>query len=114
MLEREDIAKELSGLPRVVEVIAKEVDDERQREQQQEIAAAAENQAGRSTGHAQHARGLRRSTGRVNRNSLTVRPELSVEFGRPGGSTEVEVGRPAGSTDSRVWAKICCSANLGI
>ena len=29
MLEREDIAKELTGLPRVVEVIAKEVDDER-------------------------------------------------------------------------------------
>ena len=30
-------------MPRVVEVIAKEVDDERQMGQQQEIAAAAEN-----------------------------------------------------------------------
>ena len=30
-MEREDIAKELTGLPRVVEVIAKEVDDERQK-----------------------------------------------------------------------------------
>ena len=47
-MEREDIAKEWSGLPRVVEVIAKEVDNERQRRQQQKIAAAAENrQVGR-------------------------------------------------------------------
>ena len=48
-------------MPRVVEVIAMEVDDERKREQQQEIAAAAKKQAGRSTGpvdrHAQHAQG---------------------------------------------------------
>ena len=62
MLEREDIVKELTGLSRVVEVITKEVDDERQRgQQQQEIAATAEKQAGRSTGpvdrHAQHAQG---------------------------------------------------------
>jgi len=52
----------------VLSKIVKEVDDERQRGQQQEIAAAAEKQAGRSTGsvdrHAQHAQGLRRSTGR--------------------------------------------------
>ena len=69
LLEREDITKELTGLPLTgLPKIAREVDDERQRGQQQEIAAAAENQAGRSTGpvdrHAQHARGLRQSTGR--------------------------------------------------
>ena len=49
-------------------MIAEEVDDEDEGKQQQETAAAAENQAGRSTGpvdrHAQHAQGLRRSTGR--------------------------------------------------
>ena len=53
MLEREIIAEEFdNGLPRVVEMIAKEVDDERRREQQQEIAAAVEN---RLVGHAQRA-----------------------------------------------------------
>ena len=57
MLEGEDIAKELSGLPR-------EVDDKRQKGQQKETAAAAEK-IGRSVDragvpvdrHAQHAQG---------------------------------------------------------
>ena len=95
-----------------VEEIAKEVDDGRQSGQQQKIAAAAESgRAGPVDRHAQHAQGLRRSTGPVDRKTLTVRPELSVKFGRPGGSTGEEVGRPSRLTDSRVWAKICCSAN---
>ena len=68
MLEREDIAKEWSGLQRVVEVIAKEVDNERQRRQQQKIAAAVENrQVGRparSTDMHNMHRLHRRSTGR--------------------------------------------------
>ena len=56
------------NLPRVVEMITKEVDDERQREQQQEIAAAAENRlVGRPARltdmHGMH-RVKRRSTGR--------------------------------------------------
>ena len=65
-------------------------------------AAAAEKQAGRSTGpvdrHAQHAQGHRRSTGPVDRNTLTVRAKLSVNFGRPTGRPERrsvdQIGRP--------------------
>ena len=76
-MEREDITKELTGvpltgLPSVVED-RREVDDERQRGQQQEIAAAAEIRQGRSTGpvdrHAQHARGLRSVDRPVDRQS---------------------------------------------
>ena len=67
-------------------------DDERKRGQQQEIAEAAEKQAGRSTGqvgpvdrHAQHARGPDAVDRPVDRNSLTVSAQLSVVFGRPTG-----------------------------
>ena len=68
-------------------MIAKEVDDERQKGQQQEIAAAAEKQAGRSTGpvdrHAQHAQGPEAVDRPVDRSSLTGSAQLSVVFGRP-------------------------------
>ena len=110
-MEREDIAKELTGLPRVVEVIAKKVDDERQ---QQEIAAAAEKQAGRSTGpvdrHAQHAQGPEAVDRPVDRNSLTGSAQLSVVFGRPTGrprwrSVDQPVDRQSGlgSAVTEIW-----------
>ena len=97
-------------------MIAKEVDDEDEGRQQQEIAAA-EKQAGRSTGpvdrHAQHAQGLEAVDRPVDRNTLTVSVQLSVGFGRPTGRPgKRSVGRRP--TDSRVWAEICCSGNLSI
>ena len=55
-----------------VEEIAKEIDDGRQSGQQQKIAAAAESGRGPVDRHAQHAQGLRRSTGPVDRKTLTV------------------------------------------
>ena len=59
-----------------VEEIAKEADDGRQSEQQQKIAAAAESgRVGPVDRHAQHAQGLRRSTGPVDRKTLTVKSQ---------------------------------------
>ena len=60
-------------------------------------AAAAEKQAGRSTGpvdrHAQHAQGPEAVDRPVDRNFLTVSAKLSVKFGRPTGRPTVGFGR---------------------
>ena len=57
-------------------------------------------QIGRSTGpvdrHARHAQGPEAVDRPVDRNTLTVRAKLSVNFGRQDRPTVEEVGRPAG------------------
>ena len=51
LLEREIIAEEFdNGLPRVVEMIAKEVDDERRKRTAAGNSSSSRKQAGRSTG----------------------------------------------------------------
>ena len=92
LLEREIIAEEFdNGLPRVVEMIAKEVDDERQREQQQEITAAGlVGRPSRSTDmHSVH-RIRRRSTDRSTAVSDCKCPTLCWPPGRPPGRPETD------------------------
>jgi len=93
-----DIAKELSGLPR-------EVADERQRGQQQEIAAAAENrQVGRPTcTTCTGSRAVDRPVDRNKGSRPAGRPKYPdckcptlCCFRATDRSTRVEVGRPAG------------------
>ena len=113
--------------------IAKEIDDERQRDSGRTVAgnsSSSRSQKGRSTGpvdrRAQYAQSFGRSTGPVDRSALTAgtnsrvfwvdRKGLTVinpTLGFSGSTVLVDrkrkqvVGRPSRSTDSRVLGLIC-------